>query len=393
MILQIFLVILSLCLILLIPHALIYLTVYHVFKLASIQAKWILFINLCFLAIQLPLTVVIMRLTRITWLNGLIYLGSVWYGFFIYLLMAITIAWLAFGLGQWFHWSINKPLLLISLVVVAMVVSGVGLINGTQVKVKPLVITLNSLPNYWQGKKVLHLSDVHLGPIKNTKFLDKLVATVDDLDPDLILITGDLFDGMNGSLSHFLPGLSHLKAKEGVYFATGNHEGYLGLKEPLGIIGQAGITILDFEIANLNGLQIIGIPFPEHNQENRTASLFAEDGPYDPKLPSILLYHTPTNIFEAQKKDRGDQQMKTYWAPDTQMDSAKMHGIDLQLSGHTHKGQLWPFDLLTRRIFKKLDYGLNQDGDFQIYTSSGTGTWGPPMRLASDSEIVVITLQ
>lgn len=392
MLIQIAFAIMLLCLILLIPHGLLYLTINYCFHLPTPGAKWTVFLVLSLLAIQLPVTVVLLRVTRASWLNHLVYLGSVWYGFFTFLLIAIMLFWLLMALSHWFHWTVPPRLTVIILISLAAMVTGYSLRQGATIHIKPMTISIKDLPDFWQNKTIVHLTDVHLGPILSTTYLEQLTALLDTIAPDLILITGDLFDGMNGSLDMFLPGLKKIKAKEGVYFVTGNHEGYLGLSEPLAVIKQSGIKVLDYEIVSLQGLQLIGIPFPEHDRPNLTADLFSPNGPYDPGQPSILLYHTPTNIFEGQKKDRGDQQMKTYWSPDTSLASVKTYGIDLQLSGHTHQGQIWPFTWLTPLIFAKRDYGLHQDGNFQLYTSSGTGTWGPPMRLGSQSELVVITV-
>jgi predicted MPP superfamily phosphohydrolase len=103
------------------------------------------------------------------------------------------------------------------------------------------------------------------------------------------------------------------------------------------------------------------------------------------------MYHTPTNIADGQT-GRTNQHQSIYWSLDTNTTLAKKAGIDLQLSGHTHHGQLFPFGYLTRRIYAGRDYGLHKDGTFQLYVSSGTGTWGPPIRTGSVSEIVAIEL-
>ena len=141
----------------------------------------------------------------------------------------------------------------------------------------------------------------------------------------------------------------------------------------------------------MDGLQIVGISFPEHHLESRALSLLTQAGSFDAGKPSILLYHTPTNIAE-HNTDRGSQQTRTYWFPDTSMALAKEVGIDLQLSGHTHKGQLFPVGFLTKAIYNGYDYGLHKDGRFHIYVSGGVGTWGPPLRVGSPPEIVVIEL-
>jgi predicted MPP superfamily phosphohydrolase len=173
---------------------------------------------------------------------------------------------------------------------------------------------------------------------------------------------------------------------------TGNHEGYLGLDGPLSVLKKTDIRVLNDEVVDLDGLQIVGISYPEYQRQNKARYLLKESGTFDSSSPSILLYHTPTNI-EEDNKNRVDQQNRAYWSPDTTMTLAKEAGIDLQLSGHTHNGQFFPFEFLTRKIYNGYDYGLHKDGRFQIYITSGTGTWGPPLRIGSSSEIVAIRLR
>ena len=220
----------------------------------------------------------------------------------------------------------------------------------------------------------------------------RVAERVNELGPDLILITGDLFDGMGGDLPSFIAPLNSLKASKGVFFATGNHEVYLELNEPLSIIRQAGIRILDNAVVDVEGLQIVGVSFPEFDKGFDAGPLFGPAGDYDPGKPSIMLYHTPTNIVQGSG-DVGKRHYGTYWNPDTSMALAKKMGIDLQLSGHTHKGQLFPFGIVTKLVYDGYDYGLHRDNPFHLYVSSGVGSWGPPMRIGSPSEIVVIRLK
>jgi hypothetical protein len=163
----------------------------------------------------------------------------------------------------------------------------------------------------------------------------------------------------------------------------------LGLKEPVAVIEESKVRLLDNEVTDVKGLQLVGLRFPEHDSDQDHCEI---KGEIDPDRPSILMYHTPTDVT-GSAANRGEQQNRTYLSPDTTFDFAQRHSIDLQLSGHTHQGQFFPFTLLTSWIYNGYDYGLHRIGSFTLYTTSGTGTWGPPIRLASQSEIVVITLQ
>jgi len=320
-------------------------------------------------------------------------LSATWLGLFIYLLLAAGLCWLVFGLGKLFFSSVpNMRALCLFGFSIAVLVSLHGIWRAQHPEIKPIDITIKNLPDAWQNKKIVQLSDVHLGAINSARFMQRVADQVNRLHPDLILITGDLFDGMGNDLKNDISALNSLTASKGVYFVTGNHEGYLGLLKPLSILRQTHIRVLNNEVVDLDGLQILGISYPDYRIRNHTRRLLSSAGGYDADKPSILMYHTPTNIAEFHT-DRGSQQTKTYWRPDTRMTLAKETGIDLQLSGHAHHGQLFPFNFLTRAIYNGYDYGLHRDGDFQLYVSSGTGTWGPPMRVGTSSEIVVITLR
>ena len=150
--------------------------------------------------------------------------------------------------------------------------------------------------------------------------------------------------------------------------------------------------MLDDEVVDLDGLQIAGASFPEFVALNRTQSVKRMGEAIDPSKPCILLYHTPTDVYESTS-DRAEQQTSTYLAPDIDFSFAREFRVDLQLSGHTHEGQIFPFTYLTEWIFGGYHYGLHDVDGFSLYISSGTGTWGPPLRTGSKSEIVAITLQ
>jgi predicted MPP superfamily phosphohydrolase len=215
---------------------------------------------------------------------------------------------------------------------------------------------------------------------------------VETLDPELVLITGDLFDGMGADLESFVEPLSRLTGLRQVLFVTGNHEGYLGLTEPLSIVDRAGIRILDDEVVELNGLQIAGVSFPEFGTLNKLRSVERMGESIDPAIPCILMYHTPTDVAESSS-GRAEQQTRTYFSPDIEFSFIKEFRVDLQLSGHTHEGQIFPFTYLTEWIFGGYHYGLHRIDGFSIYITSGTGTWGPPLRTGSKSEIVAIRLR
>ena len=253
-------------------------------------------------------------------------------------------------------------------------------------------IEFENLPDRWKDKTIVQLSDVHLGHFYGTKFLKGLVQRVNALNPELIFITGDLFDGMAENISHFANGLNEFKAKKGVYFITGNHETYIGVNRAINILSQTHINILKNEVIDINGLQVIGISYPGIKGTSDIHGLEKMKRNSVANKPRILLFHTPTNI-SPRGGDGLDRHFSTYWVPDTTFSLAQELGVDLQLSGHTHAGQIFPFGYLTKLLYKDYDYGLRRLSNFAIYTTSGVGTWGPPMRTGNSPEIVVIKLK
>jgi hypothetical protein len=202
----------------------------------------------------------------------------------------------------------------------------------------------------------------------------------------MVLITGDLFDGLGGDYPSFVDAIDTIEAVRGVFFVFGNHEIY-SQTEP--VLDRLKLRVLRDEVVVVDGLQIVGVGYPGLSDEEELARLRKE---LSDEMPSILLFHTPTDIVQ-RGEDIMARQFATYWGPDTSCTLNRELGIDLQLSGHAHAGQVFPFGLFTRLIYKGRDRGLHRDGSYHLYVSDGTGTFGPPMRTAGRSEIVAITLR
>jgi len=373
-------------------HYLLYVSTVQFIAFFDPGVKKILFWLLILLSLSFIPSAVLMR----AWpgrLSGLLYFAAAfWMGLFIYLLLAALLSWCILGFGKLSGLMPNMRVVFLGGCILALGVAVYGTCRAMYPTLKPVDITLEGLPEAWRGKTVVQLSDIHLGAIRGPGFLERIIAQVAGVHPDLIFITGDLFDGVGGrDLTDFIAPLNRLEATRGIFFVTGNHEGYLGLKKPLAVLSKTNIRVLNNEVIDMDGLQIIGIPFPEHNQPSNVRRFLHNSTVYDARKPGILLYHTPTNIGTSHA-DRDAQQTGTYWRPDTGMAVAKAVGLDLQLSGHTHGGQLFPFTLLTRSIFRGHDHGLNREENCQVYTTSGAGTWGPPIRVACPPEIPVILL-
>jgi len=233
-------------------------------------------------------------------------------------------------------------------------------------KIKRIKVAIKDLPDYWVDKKIIHLSDIHLGPIWRQSFFDKLLKRLDELKPEAIFITGDLFDGMEANFTWFSQ--RKINTPSGVYYSFGNHDVQLGKNRVKLLLKNSGIRVLDDELHEEKGVQIIGLSFYTEKCNNLSEKIRREVK-YSPSKPSILLYHEPKDVKII---------MET--------------GIDLQLSGHTHAGQIWPFNLLIKLLYRGFVHGIYRNKDYTLSVSAGTGTWGPPLRLGSRSEIIVLQL-
>lgn len=298
------------------------------------------------------------------------YFSGLWLGIGLNLLLATILAWLVYGILKVFGMTIDLRLMGVAVLIVALSYSGYGIWNAYHPRVKNISVKIKNLPVEWQGKKVVQISDVHLGLVLGSRFLEKVTEKVNAENPEVVFITGDLFDGMDGDLDGLVKPLENLRSSRGAYYVTGNHETYLGVAGALAAVRTTPVQVLDNKLINLSGLQVIGLSYPERGQQLDVAKVIQSLPGFDAQQASILLYHNP-NQFKA----------------------AKASGINLQLSGHTHVGQLWPLNFITDRVYESKDYGLFQDGDYSLYTTSGTGVWGPTMRTGNTPEIVVITLE
>jgi predicted MPP superfamily phosphohydrolase len=196
-----------------------------------------------------------------------------------------------------------------------------------------------------------------------------MVAKILREEPDAIFIAGDLYDGTAIDAARAAEPLNKLTAPHGVYFVAGNHEQFGDDSKYLHAIAAAGVRVLSNEKVDVDGLQIIGVPYRNAKQDEHFASVL-HNIRLDRDRASILLTHAPDHP-----------------------EIAETAGISLQLSGHTHLGQFIPWSWMARRIYRQFVYGLSRIGKMQVFTSSGAGTWGPPLRLGSNPEIVMLEFE
>ena len=322
---------------------------------------------------------------------GFYKISAVWFALCINLVLAAAATWLLYGSLR----ACGVPAASFRVIAAACVLLGLtgsawGFWSAFHPGITPVEVSLENLPESWRDKTIVQLSDVHLGHFHTAASMERLAERVNALAPDVVVITGDLFDGMIDGLPGFVEPLKRLSARKGVYFVTGNHEVYAGLRRSLDVVARADIQVLFNEVVEIDGLQLMGVAYPGVADEREIRGVERLTRPGPDHRPCILLFHTPTDIRNDGTLDR---RTATYWRPDTSFALSKKLGVSLQISGHTHGGQFFPLGLLTHWIFNGYDHGLHREKGFAIYTSSGVGTWGPPMRTGASPEIVVFTLR
>ena len=295
--------------------------------------------------------------------------AAVWLGLLSFLLVAAAFSWIAFGVARLAGLHPNFHLVVEVLFVTASAASIYGVFNAGWTRITRTTVRLANLPEAWRGRKAALISDVHLGHVRNGSFLRRIVADVLKEKPDAVFITGDLYDGTAIDAKRAAEPLSQLTAPHGVYFVAGNHEQFGDDTKYLQAVEAAGVRVLRNEKVEAAGLQIIGVPYRHATHTEHFASVLKGIG-FDRERASILLTHAPDHPQVAEAA-----------------------GVSLQLSGHTHMGQFVPWSWMARRIYRQFVYGLSRIGKMQVFTSSGAGTWGPPLRLGSNPEIVVLQFE
>lgn len=364
-------------------HLLLYVSAVRAFGVPPGKWRTLALMLSVILALSFPVCVLSARAFGGPVFSGAFALASTWIGLAINLLIVMDLGWAVAGIWRLTRSPVPAVWIGVVAVAAALVFTAWGLWRAAYPVVTELEVPVAGLPEHWQGRRVVHLSDLHLGAIRGHGLLRQIRHHVDEIDPDLVLITGDIFDGPAGDYPSFLPGLDALAEGRPVYCVLGNHEMY---NQTAPLLRQSRLRVVEDEVVDLDGLQLVGVSYPGLADEGAVEEL---RGQIDPRRPSILLFHTPTDIYQ-RTADSGF--VGTYWIVDTSCTLNRELGIDLQLSGHTHAGQVMPFGWLAQLIYHGRDRNLHRDGSFHLFVSGGTGTFGPPMRTAGRSEIAWITL-
>jgi hypothetical protein len=313
----------------------------------------------------------------------LAYVGAYWMGAMFYLVLILLVVEIMRLADRFLHfipagWKGSPGFafgfgLFIFLLISSILVYGTW--NAQHPRNHRYDLTINKKAGELKNLHLVMVSDIHLGMINQNSMLYGLVERVNALEPDIVIFAGDVLDE---NVEVFVEqkmadSFKQLKAKYGVFASLGNHE-YIGGhgEEAIKYLGEGGVRVLrDASVKIADSFYVIGRDDASGGRFRgvQRSDLHTLVEPLDPSLPLILIDHQPSKI-----------------------DEGIAEGIDLQLSGHTHRGQIWPNHLITQRIFPK-DWGLLEQGDFKLIVSNGYGTWGPPLRVGNQPEIVDVYIQ
>lgn len=310
--------------------------------------------------------------------DTMIWIGSFWFAFILYFFLSIVIIdlirlpnWKLYFFPQIVNGNYNdiKKYLFVFVVLISSIIIFIGYLNTRKISVKSLSLEITRKQSVLTELNAVVLSDIHLSTINGEKLLSKIVSRINELNPDVVFIPGDIVDDRAATLRSEGIGvsLSKIKSKYGVFASTGNHEFINGINGTSKFIIENGITLIkDSSILVADSFILAAredaIKTNFTGQKRKSLEEIMRDA--DKNYPVILLDHTPFKLEEA-----------------------KANGVSLQLSGHTHHGQMFPLNFITNMIYE-VSWGYKKKSDTHYYVSCGVGTWGPPVRLGSESEIV-----
>lgn len=328
-------------------------------------------VTVLLLSLSFPLCMYCLRHFTGAWISALAYLSFIWLGLvLIWLTCAVSADLLLLLARIWGKAEALRPWLRVIVLAAAGAAGLWSLYDAARMpRLREVDIALPGLPEALEGYTVVQLSDLHLGVTVPLSKFARVVERVSALKPDLVVLTGDILDaGLNDEEAFARIG-SGLKARQGAFAVLGNHEFYHGTAASVRAFEAMGARVLRDEIALLpGGLQVAGV------DDLRTAGPSPEEfrallSRLDPAKPSLLLSHQPLLFAEAARA-----------------------GVGLMLSGHTHGGQIFPFGFIVRLVYPYFQ-GPYRKGASTLFVTSGTGQWGPPMRLFTRAELVRYTLR
>ncbi len=356
--------------------------------LFSISKKRNVFIPVISLTIGSIIVYILLNLTSNMLYYILYRIMSIWIGIFLYLICYLALFELAYGFFKLFRnrrapekiriphqVSVPKRTIGIIIVILTLLTSSYGIWNAYDVDIKYVDLEMNGLN---ETVKIAVLADVHVGSSGGKGHLEKLVKMTNELEPDIVLLPGDLTDSRAFLTEDIFSPFKDLTAP--AFFVNGNHEMYTGEDELNDLLNSSGIRVLENEVVNVHGVQLVGLRYMSEDgsnaemhsaEENMTIKKFMPTLNLSDDKPAVLMHHSPVGISYAQEA-----------------------GVDLFIAGHTHGGgQMFPFTILGGPMAYEHYKGLSSHKDMKVYVSEGVGFWFVPMRVGTDSEITLITLQ
>jgi len=307
-----------------------------------------------------------------------LWIGSFWFALLGYFLLSLLVIDIFVLINRFFPFfpqfllqDYAKTKLLSGLIVLLLVFITVtwGYINANNIKLKTIHLSIPKKNASLSSLNIFYFSDSHFTPVNNGRIAKKIIELSEQIKPDIILIGGDVIDDKSNQLKRIGidEELRQLKAKYGVYTINGNHEYIVNVNNADNFLNENNVKVLrDSMITIENSVQIIGredgsIVGFAHGKRKSVAELVSSARK---DLPIILLDHQPFRLAEAAAQN-----------------------VDLQLSGHTHHGQMWPFNFITKMIYE-VSWGYKKINNTHFYVSSGVGTWGPPVKIGNDAEVI-----
>ena len=336
-----------------------YFVLSQLFKLFNLEKNYLFYILLSVLALSYILAAGLESRSNNSLFRSIYIFASIWMGVLFLLFCSLIIYLIIDKFVPIANWVTGVIILCVVLLTAAY-----GIINAYNFKVKEINVSSDKNVDV----KIVQLSDIHLGPINNKAYLNRIVDRVNKIKPDIVLITGDLFDGRYKYDNDILFALNNINAS--IYFSSGNHDVYSDLAVVKNYMKDTKVKWLRNELAECKGVNIIGLDDTRHAKSIGTRLNIISTQHNLSKRYTILMNHRPIGWKDASKY------------------------VDLMLSGHTHAGQIWPFTYLVVLEGNPLQ-GIRRvpgNENFMFYINSGSGTWGPPMRLGSSSEITSIKL-
>ena len=331
------------------------------------------------LALSIPLALIGERLVPQGFRPALAWPGYVWIALMFYLLVTLAILEIPrlvirLTRRRTLAADPSRRLLLgrslaITAGVASVAATGIGMVQALgPPDLKRVPIRLRKLPASMNGFRIAVVSDIHLGPLLGRAHTERIVRMINGTNADLVAVVGDLVDGSVAKLGPAAEPLQDLRAKHGSFFVTGNHEYFSGFQEWIEEVRSLGLTVLRNQRVEIDGLDLAGVNDATGGGQGDPPDYAAALDGRDASRPVVLLAHQPVQAKESAR-----------------------HGVDLQLSGHTHGGQMVPFNLVVG-LQQPIVAGLGTIDGTQVYVTRGAGFWGPPVRFGAPPDISLIEL-